>query len=217
MPATPKPPPASRVDRRRTLAREEFVDAARAVIEAWGFQGFSLARVGEQMGLRKQALYHYFDSKEAVLFEVVFAELSRASEQVATAVEGTRSGADALEAVIRGYFNAFQGRLRLFQLSHTVLPTFDLARVLGANGLARLRPLNDLLLAGATARVAHDLGSDRDEARRIAFGAYTSVLGLLTMRSLVASAGDPLMHSDDAMLNTLVRTWRAAARPGSPT
>ena len=202
-----------RVARRRTLARAEFVEAARAVIEERGFQGFSLELVGQRVGVRKQAVYHYFDSKEAVLFEVVFGEMERAARAVADAVGRTASGADAVEALLRTYFAAFRGRLAIFQLTHTVMPAADLSRVVDAGRLERIRPLNDLLLAGVALRVARDRGPGADpaEARRFAFTAYTSVIGLLAMKALVESARDPLKHPDEALLDTLVSTYREAA------
>jgi AcrR family transcriptional regulator len=211
--------PEPRVERRRTLVRTEFVDAARSVIEEHGVQGFSLELVGRQMGLRKQAVYHYFDSKEAVLFEVVYEELARGARAVSDAVDTTRSGADAVEALLRAYFEAFRGRPRLFQLAHTAMPMFDLARLATADRLARLRPLNDLLLAGVAKRVARDRGpgADPGEARRFAFTAYTAVVGLLTMKSLVEAAGDPLVHRDEALIDTLVSTYRNAATRRSPS
>jgi len=201
-----------RILRRRSLVRDEFIEAARAVIEEHGFQGFSLELVAREVGLRKQAVYHYFDSKESVLFEVVYAELSRAAQAVAAAVAPTTHGADAVEALLRSYFAAFKGRTRLFQLSHTVLPTFDLIRLMDSGRLSRLRPLNDLLLGGVAQRVTRDRGprASPDEARRFAFTAYMSVVGLLTMKALVESAGDPLRHEDEALLATLVATHRIA-------
>src|SRR5437867_8234538 len=101
-----------RIARRGQLAREECVDAARHIIETHGFQGFSLELVAREVGLRKQAVYHYFDSKESVLFEVVYAELSHAAQAVAAAVAPTTNGADAVEALLRSYFAAFKGRTR---------------------------------------------------------------------------------------------------------
>jgi AcrR family transcriptional regulator len=209
---------ASRIARRRTLARNEFVDAARLVIETHGFQRFSLELVGREVGLRKQALYHYFDSREALLFEVMHAEHARAADAVSRAVASTTSGADAVEAMLRTYFAAFKGRHRLFQLSHTVLPMFDPARLFNADRLARLRPLNDLLFSGVAERIAHDRGSGStaEDARRLAFVAYTSVIGLLTMKSLVESADDPLRHADDQLLDTLVSTYRSALETKRP-
>lgn len=207
-----------RIARRREFACGEFVDAARTIVETYGFQGFSLELVAREVGLRKQAIYHYFDSKESVLFEVVYAELSRAAKAVAAAVAPTTNGADAVEALLRSYFAAFQGHTRLFQLSHTVLPTFDLTRLMDSGRLGRLRPLNDLLLAGVTERVTRDRGpgASPDEARRFAFTAYMSVVGLLTMKALVESAGDPLRHEDEALLTTLVATHRSAVQTRSP-
>jgi AcrR family transcriptional regulator len=207
-----------RIARRRQVASEEFVHAARHIIETNGFQGFSLELVAREVGLRKQAVYHYFDSKESVLFEVVYAELSHAAQAVAAAVAPTTNGADAVEALLRSYFTAFKGRTRLFQLSHTVLPTFDLIRLMDSGRLSRLRPLNDLLLGGVTERVTRDRGpgASPDEARRFAFTAYMSVVGLLTMKALVESAGDPLRHEDEALLATLVATHRIAVPTRSP-
>ena len=90
-----------RIARRRQSTSEEFVHAARHIIETNGFQGFSLELVAREVGLRKQAVYHYFDSKESVLFEVVYAELSHAAQAVAAAVAPTTNGADAVEALLR--------------------------------------------------------------------------------------------------------------------
>ena len=69
MDTRPSPPPADRVERRRRLARDEWIDAARGVVLEHGVRGFSLERAAAQVGLRKQAIYHYFESKEAVLVE----------------------------------------------------------------------------------------------------------------------------------------------------
>jgi AcrR family transcriptional regulator len=215
MDATAKANIDGRVARRRLQVRGEFVNAARAVIEEHGLARFSLELVGQHIGLRKQAVYHYFDSREAVLFEIVYEELSRASHAVAAAVAATKTGADAVEALIRSYFAAFQDRLRLFQLCHTVLPMFDLGRALNAQAMERLHPLNDLLFVGVTQHVARDRGprARPEEARRFAFTAYMAVIGLLTMKALVESAGDPLLHDDEALLATLVATHRLAVNP----
>jgi AcrR family transcriptional regulator len=213
--AAPAADAARRVDRRRALAREEFVAAAREVVEAHGLRGFSLERVAQRVGLRKQALYHYFDSKEAVLFEVALGEMARTAREVARAVEPTASGADAIEALVRAYFASYAQRARLFELCHTPFPTFDPARLAPPERLARLHPLNDVMLAGVAARILRDRGPGADpaEARRVAFVGYTSTIGLLSLRALAKAAGDPLAHDDAALLSTLVATCRAAAAP----
>jgi len=199
------------------LVQADFIDATYAVIEKHGFQGFTLGLVAEEVGLRKQAIYHYFPSKEAVLFEVALNELTRSASAVAEAVDRTESGADAIEALLRTYFNAFAGRIRLFQLSHTALPFFDFKRMMTPENLARIRPVNDLLYAGTAKRLQDDSNGALDpaEARRLAFVAYTSVVGLLTMKALVESADDPLIHKDTSMIDTLVSVYRKSLSPGA--
>jgi AcrR family transcriptional regulator len=209
-----RPPAVSgggRVERRRAAARDEFLAAALEVVEAHGLREFSLERVGRRVGVRKQALYHYFDSKEAVLFEVALAQHAAVAHAVARAVAPTGDAADAVEAMVRAFFGAYHGRLRLFQLCHTLLPMFDVARLADAERMGRLHRLNDLLLGGVAARVARDRGADPAQARRFAFVAYTSTIGLLAMMALAESAGDPLRHDADALLATLVATHRTAA------
>jgi len=134
------PPVVARVARRDALAREEFVGAAREVIESHGFQGFSLERVGQRVGVRKQAVHHYFHAKEAVLFEVAVAQHTEVALMVDRAVAATGGAADAVEALLRTHFGAYRSRLRLFQLCHTVPPMFDLAGI--ADAALRVRRLH---------------------------------------------------------------------------
>ena len=216
--APPSPPQPSRIERRRRAARDEFVAAAREVVVRHGIAGFSLERVALEVGLRKQAVYHYFPSKEALLFELVVDGHTAAAHEVADAVAATGGAADAVEALIRSFFGHWRARLALFQLGHTIAPTFDLGRAGGVAQFARIHPLNELLLAGVAERVARERDDgDPDGARRFAFTAYTSTIGLLAMKALVEPAGDPLRHADDALLASLVDTFRRAACARSPT
>ena len=75
----------SRIERRRAGAKQEFVAAARAVIEENGFARFSFELVAEKIGLRKQAVYHYFPSKEAII-EAIALGLSNCTAEVTQAI-----------------------------------------------------------------------------------------------------------------------------------
>ena len=59
--------------------------------------GFSLAEVADEFGLTKPALYYYFESKEALLFELLLRGWVESATEVQSAVEGTENGADAVE------------------------------------------------------------------------------------------------------------------------
>ncbi|MBE1283724.1 MAG: TetR family transcriptional regulator [Rhodobacteraceae bacterium] len=51
--------------------REDFVQAAAALIADRGFHGTSIAAVADQLGVTKQALLHHFGSKERLYGEVL--------------------------------------------------------------------------------------------------------------------------------------------------
>lgn len=53
------------------LRRDAFIDAAQGLIQARGYEQMSLRDVLDELGASKGALYHYFDSKVALLGAVV--------------------------------------------------------------------------------------------------------------------------------------------------
>ena len=88
---------------------------------------------------------------------------------------------------------------------------------LGAEHFARIRPLNDLTYAGATKMLSEEWKQEHGRAgvepRLMAFLAHVAALGLLTMKGMVESLGDPLLYSDDQLIEGLARIFEAAARP----
>lgn len=93
--------------RRRDRSREEILDAARRVLLRTGVGGATLDAVARQAGMSKAALYYYFPSKDALLFELVFASVEAHAREVRDAVAEAETGADALARLIatlvRGY------------------------------------------------------------------------------------------------------------------
>ena len=73
------------------------------------------------------------------------------------------------------------------------------------------------MLGGVAGHIVRERGLAPDAARRLAFVAYTSVLGLLAIRALTEAASDPLRHDDGALLDTLVATFRQAVATGRPS
>jgi hypothetical protein len=52
----------------------------------------------------------------------------------------------------------------------------------------------------------------RERLRRLAFAAWTAALGLMTMLSVADSIDDPLIHSDEQLLDTLATVFDEAAK-----
>lgn len=210
---------AARSERRRKQTRAEILEVARERIVKDGFARFTIAAVTSELGLTKPALYYYFPSKEALVFEVFLAEMLEAATEVEAAVAQTTSGADAVEALMRTYFDRYRDNLALFTLTYnpsSIPPEYS--DIVGPEELARIRPLNDMTYGGAEKRLAADqktgLFPKARNPRRFAFTAHMAVVGLLNTKAMVESSNDPLIHSDDDLIDDVVQTFRDAALLG---
>jgi AcrR family transcriptional regulator len=199
--------------RRAAGSRQEILTATRAVLARVGPAALRVEHVAAELGVTKQALYHYYPSKEAVLFEVVVDELVAVAEAVHRAASAAPDGAGALEAIIRTYTAYFLPRLEMHRLCTMFVPTaasFEASPEM----LARIRPVNDLLYGAAEAKLAAERKprrSDPRAARRLAFTAHLAALGLLSMRAITDTMKDPLRYSDAELVDELCRTYRFAA------
>ena len=208
----------ARNERRRDQTRAEILDTARDVVLGSGLARFTLSAVADELGLTKPALYYYFDSKEALLFELLLREWVESATEVQAAVEETESGADAVEQLMRTVFNRYRDRLELFVLFFKMGPGGEFEEIIGPEELERIRPINDMLYGGAEARLRADQRTGgfpkKRDPRRFTFTAHMAVIGLLNMKAIAASAKDPLIHSDEDMIDDMCTTFRDAALPG---
>ena len=208
----------ARSERRRNQTRAEILDTARDVLLDLGLAAFTLSAVAEELGLTKPALYYYFESKEALLFELLLREWAESATEVQAAVDTTESGADAVEQLMRTVFDRYRDRLELFMLFFKMGPGGEFEAIIGPEELERIRPINDMLYGGAEARLRADQRTGgfpkKRDPRRFAFTAHTAVIGLLNMKAIAASAKDPLIHGDDDLINDVCTTFRDAALQG---
>jgi AcrR family transcriptional regulator len=206
----------ARRERRRDRSREEILDAARRVLLERGIAGTTLEAVAREVGMSKTALYYYFPSKDALFFGLVFGVIADHAQAIHDAVEKTSSGGEALRAIVRESVSVFAPRLDDFRLA------FLHGQVAGQGTVhfdeeqfARIRPLNDLWFEGAAKKLREQRkehpGRAPVEPRLMAFLAYTSAIGLLTMKGMVESVDDPLLYSDDQLVEGLARIFEAAA------
>jgi AcrR family transcriptional regulator len=88
--------------------RESLVSAAAALYAGRGFAGASISDLAQACGSSKSLIYHYFPSKDDILYEVMAAHLDALVE---AADEATRSG-DArarLEALTLAFMRLYAG------------------------------------------------------------------------------------------------------------
>ena len=202
-----KDKPPKRTERKRQRNRTEILESARHQIRENGLGQFSLASVADAVGLTKPALYYYFKNREALVFEVLLEEWTRSAQAVADAVEKTDTGAGALRALNASYVGYFADDLPLFDLVQHGVQQMDVKAMLVPEQIQRIRPLNDLLYGGTERRLRADADAGLitlvDDPRRLAFIAHAMAIGVLSIKSMVDQAGDPLIHSDAELLHTL--------------
>jgi AcrR family transcriptional regulator len=217
-PATQAPTDSrvARRQRRRERSRAEILEAARRVLLREGVRATTLELVAAEAGLSKAGLYYYFDSKDALLFELVFASFAAQAKAVQAAVEKAADGGQALRAIVRETIKFFAANLDDFRLAFLLGQVAGSGAVnLSAEQFARIRPLNDLLLKGATQKLKA-AGAPPAEPRLMAFLAFISALGVLTMKGLVESMNDPLAYTDDQLVDGLASVFEAAVRGSRP-
>jgi AcrR family transcriptional regulator len=208
----------ARRERRRDRSREEILEAARRVLLRDGIAATTLDAVAKEVGVSKTALYYYFPSKDALFFELVFGVLDSQAKAVHDAVENANDGTDALRTVIRESVQAFAPRLDDFRLAFLHGQVAAKGAVhFNSEQFARIRPLNDLWYAGATQKLREERkkrpGRAQVEPRLMAFLAHLAAIGLLTMKGMVESVNDPLLYSDEQLIEGFGRIFEAAAAP----
>ncbi len=208
-----KTPKEKRVSRRRERVKEDILDATRVLLFKVGVGSLTLAAIAEELELTKPALYHYFPSKDALLFELLYTFMSAETEAVEKAVAKAKDGPDAIERIIRTVTTHFETRLdelRLIYMASQVGASARLEPVF----LERIRPLNDRYYGRAEELIRADqaagIVSPDVHPRRAAFLAHCAALGVMLHIGMV-DAGDeaPLIHQHKDLVDDLVRTHRA--------
>lgn len=88
--------------------KHAILRAAQVVFSRHGFRQTSMAMVAEEARLTRQALYHHFDSKEA-LFAALVDQLHESAVAAAkeAAAHGGRDAADAVTQIVAAYHASF--------------------------------------------------------------------------------------------------------------
>ena len=199
--------PSARVAHKREQARREILETAQAILSEGGVEAVTLASVAGELGMTKQALYHYFPSKEALVRGLITTLLDDEIDTLIAAVEAVSDGEKILGTLIRAFYAHYIDRLDAFRT------VYCQSQLYASTGTAideatlrdeihpRTRQLFDVLeerIAGSAASAA-----ERRRMRQLAFTAWTSALGLMTMLGVADATNDPLVHSDQTLLDTL--------------
>jgi AcrR family transcriptional regulator len=93
------------------LRRQQIVDAAVRVFFELGYEGASLRDLASRVGINKATVYHYFSSKEEILYHIVREVGSGLLEGVRQAAQRDDDPLAALEGMVRFQIEYMEGHL----------------------------------------------------------------------------------------------------------
>jgi AcrR family transcriptional regulator len=169
-------------ERRSTIVEEAIRQFGRE-----GYQGASLDQIATAVGVRKQTLLYYFNSKDALLEACLTAAAERLASDIASALEGKETYWDRAEAVIHAVFRLAEG-----------WPEFPMfireATRLGPQAFDRFSDVLDPLRKRAVDFL--QVGMDDGQIRKqdpafLLFTLYTAVVGSLTEASVLNAMVGP--------------------------
>jgi AcrR family transcriptional regulator len=130
---------------RRELVEAELLERAADLFAERGFSGTTLQDVADTVGLTRAALYHYFDSKEALLTTLVEGiTAARVADLKAIRLDGALTLRDQLAAITRAMalnVATHAARFRLLLMSENELP----AELAATHARARRETLKQLV------------------------------------------------------------------------
>jgi len=202
-----------RVRRKRRHARQEILQAARQILRERGIDAVTLESVGGALGMTRQALYHYFPSKEALVRRFVASLIEDEVETLVAAVEATAPVEVTLGTLIRAFYNHYINNLAEFRAVYCQLQLYTSPEAAMDQETIRqqVNPQTQYLFDRLEARLAARSTVPPERLRRLAFVAWTSALGLITMIGVADALNDPLIHADKDLLDTLAEVFERSS------
>jgi AcrR family transcriptional regulator len=112
---TSPPAPRSDGDSKSARTRRRILDAAADILSTKGYAGTRLADVAALAEVQAPAIYYYFDSRDALVEEVMWAGIAEMREEVLRAVEAAPAGTSPTDRLMI----ALETHLRhALQISH---------------------------------------------------------------------------------------------------
>ncbi len=90
------------------LERQQgILDAAAAMFAKHGFNGTSIAALADSCGVSKALLYHYYDSKEALLYDMLLVHCKLLSETAVNATLQSDTPETQLNSLVRALMDLY--------------------------------------------------------------------------------------------------------------
>ena len=167
---------AQRHSERRLL----IMRSAKELLIAQGIENFTVSEVAQSSQLSKPAVYYYFDSKEALVFDLAIESLQVEFNALAESVHSAKTGVEALVALIRTRVDFFLADIDAFKILHIWTPALGLQKQLTQSSISKQISalLNVISNRLGTERVAGNR-APRQDAQQLPHIAWALSQGIL--------------------------------------
>lgn len=110
-----------RIRQKREQVRQEILQAAQGILIERGIDSLTLASVAGELHMTRQALYHYFSSKEALVRTLIAALLDDEVNVLIDAVEQADALDKILGILVRAFYRHYIDQLNVFRIVYCQL------------------------------------------------------------------------------------------------
>ncbi len=111
--------------------KSKILDAARAVIGRNGIAGATVRVIAEEAGLSTGAIYHYYSSKEEILYDIMETNLSESTKIAAASKQGTYSVEQILDLILENVRKRFdmeeESRIKFYLAEEAMIGNEELS------------------------------------------------------------------------------------------
>ncbi len=204
-----------RTSERRTRAKAGIIEATREVVLRDGIPSLTVEAVAECAGVSKPSVYYYFDSKDALIRDLVL-ELSMAEQRaMVEAVETAADGPALIEAFLAAYVDHHLQSLELFKVQYLWSQVMGFGE---GDGDAEVNEGMGALYGALERRLKRDQEAGRLRAdahpRRLGVALWMAANGVVHTLALLDSAGTSLLHDARTLVAELGDALTAGAYAG---
>jgi TetR/AcrR family transcriptional regulator len=177
--------------------REAMLHRAAIVFSRDGYDRASMAQLAGELGVSKALLYHYYASKEALLFDIVQNHLAALVEVVEEADDAALEPAERLEALVAALLEAYRDA----DAEHRV--QVEGMRLLPEAEQEKLKELERRLVA-IFVEAVRALNPALFEDRSLIKPVTMSLFGMMNWAYMWFREGGPISRADYARLATRI-------------
>jgi TetR/AcrR family transcriptional regulator, cholesterol catabolism regulator len=131
-------------------SKEAVLEAAHYLIQQHGLSGFSMRDLAQQSGLAKATIYHHFQDKREIFFQVLERDLTMIRDHIVAAAATPGDLPTRLRTIIQAFFaiSTKHGTLLISTLREAMSMEDELCHLIRRFRAELYRPITDLLAEG---------------------------------------------------------------------